>query len=91
MTSGKPIELDLTGEKPISFRQSTNCSPILQGYAVRYDTPAVILYQDAFVAGYQEEEYRLFGMAINFVVICGEQICIQGKNRETVDQGKFIA
>ena len=28
------------------------------------DTPVVIMHQDAFAADYQEEEYRLIGMAI---------------------------
>jgi hypothetical protein len=28
-----------------------------------HDTPVVILRQDAFAADYQEEEYRLIGMA----------------------------
>ena len=30
------------------------------------DLPIVIMHQDAFAADYQEEEYRLLGMAIKF-------------------------
>ena len=30
------------------------------------DIPVVIMRQDAFAADYQEEEYRLIGMAIKF-------------------------
>jgi hypothetical protein len=49
------------------------------------DIPVVILHQGAFAADYQEEEYRLMGMAMKFAGICGKEIRIRGKNRETVD------
>ena len=52
------------------------------------DLPVVILYQDAFAADYQEEEYRLLGMAIKFAGICGKEVHIAGRNRETVDQSQ---
>jgi hypothetical protein len=48
------------------------------------------MHQDAFAADYQEDEYRLIGMAIKFAGICGKEIRIHGRNRETVDQGKTI-
>jgi hypothetical protein len=54
------------------------------------DIPVVVLHQDAFAADYQEEEYRLMGMAIKFAGICGKEIRIHGRNRETVDQVKTI-
>jgi hypothetical protein len=50
------------------------------------DTPVVIMHQDAFAADYQEEEYRLLGMAIKFAGICGKEVRVHGRNRETVDQ-----
>ena len=50
------------------------------------DLPVVIMHQDAFAADYQEEEYRLLGMAIKFAGICGKDVHIAGTNRETVDQ-----
>jgi len=50
------------------------------------DIPVVIMHQDAFAADYQEEEYRLLGMAIKFAGICGKEVRIIGTNRETVDQ-----
>ncbi len=50
------------------------------------DTPVVIMHQDAFAADYQEEEYRLMGMAIKFAGICGKEVRIIGTNRQTVDQ-----
>jgi hypothetical protein len=49
-------------------------------------TPVVIMHQDAFAADYQEEEYRLMGMAIKFAGICGKEVHIIGTNRHTVDQ-----
>jgi hypothetical protein len=52
------------------------------------DTPVVIMHQDAFAADYQEEEYRLIGMAIKFAGICGKEVRIIGTNRQTVDQSK---
>lgn len=48
------------------------------------DIPIVILHQDAFAADYQEEEYRLMGMAVIFAGTCGKEIRIHGRNRETV-------
>ena len=53
-----------------------------------HDTPVVILHQDAFAADYQEEEYRLIGLAIKFAGICGKEVRIIGTNRQTVDQNK---
>jgi hypothetical protein len=50
------------------------------------DTPVVIMHQDAFAADYQEEDYRLIGMAIKFAGICGKEVQIVGTNRRTVDQ-----
>ena len=54
------------------------------------DIPIVVMHQDAFAADYKEDEYRLIGMAIKFAGICGKEIRIHGRNRETVDQGKTI-
>jgi hypothetical protein len=55
-----------------------------------HDVPVVVMHQDAFAADYQEDEYRLIGMAIKFAGICGKEIHIYGRNRETVDQDKTI-
>jgi hypothetical protein len=52
------------------------------------DTPVVIMHQDAFAADYQEEEYRLIGMAVKFAGICGKEVRIIGTNRKTVDLSK---
>jgi hypothetical protein len=50
------------------------------------DAPVAVMHQDAFAADYQDEEYRLLGMAIKFAGICGKEIQIIGTNRQTVDQ-----
>src|SRR5579864_3843897 len=52
------------------------------------DLPIVIMHQDAFAADYQEEEFRLLGMAIKFAGICGKDVHIAGSNRETMDQSQ---
>jgi hypothetical protein len=49
------------------------------------DTPAVLMHQDVFAARYQEEEYRLVGMAVKFAGLYGKDIQFTGRNRETVD------
>jgi hypothetical protein len=46
----------------------------------------VNMHQDSFATDYQEEEYRLVGMAIKFAGICGKEIRIIGTNRRTVNQ-----
>jgi len=51
-----------------------------------HDNTVVTMHQDAFAADYQEEEYRLLGMAIKFAGICGKEVQIVGTNRRTVDQ-----
>ena len=51
-----------------------------------HDNIVVTMHQDAFAADYQEEEYKLLGMAIKFAGICGKEVQIVGTNRRTVDQ-----
>jgi hypothetical protein len=46
------------------------------------DIPVVIMHQDAFAADYQEEEYRLIGMAIKFSGIGGKEVRVRGRNRD---------
>jgi hypothetical protein len=54
------------------------------------DTPGVVvLHQDAFAADYQDDEYKLLGMAIKFAGLYGKEIRIVGKNRETVTQPRI--
>jgi hypothetical protein len=49
----------------------------------------VVLHQDAFAADYQDDEYKLLGMAIKFAGLYGKEIRIVGKNRETVTQPRI--
>jgi hypothetical protein len=51
------------------------------------DPPVLVMHQVAFAADYQEEEYRLLGIAIKFAGICGKELQIIGTNRQTVDEG----
>lgn len=52
------------------------------------DVPAIILHQNAFATDYQEDEYRLLGMAIKFAGIYGKDVHITGANRQTANQSK---
>lgn len=38
------------------------------------DTEAVLLHQDAFAADYQEDEYKLLGMAIKYAGLRGKEV-----------------
>jgi len=49
------------------------------------DAPVIVMHQDAFAADYQEDEYKLLGMAIKFAGICGKEVQIIGTNRHTVE------
>jgi hypothetical protein len=44
----------------------------------------IIIHQDSFAADYQQEEYRLLGMAIKFAGLHGKEVRIIGTNRETL-------
>jgi hypothetical protein len=50
----------------------------------RANTDVVVIHQDSFAAGYQDEEYVLFGKALKFAGIYGKEIRVIGKNRETL-------
>ena len=54
-----------------------------------YDSAdVVIIHQDSFAAGYQEEEYTLFGKAIKFAGLHGKEVRVIGKNKETLTTAK---
>ena len=53
----------------------------------RQSHEVVVIHQDSFAADYQDEEYRLLGMAIKVVGIFGRELRIIGKNRETLNVG----
>jgi hypothetical protein len=53
----------------------------------RQSNDLVVIHQDSFAADYQEDEYRLLGMAIKVAGIFGKELRIIGKNRETLSEG----
>jgi hypothetical protein len=50
------------------------------------DVEVVVLHQDAFAADYQDDEYRLLGMAVKFAGLSGKEVRVVGKNRQTVGE-----
>lgn len=84
MSSGNPT--DLAGKEANLIAAVEKMLPDFARACRAPDTPIVIMHQDAFAADYQEEEYRLVGMAIKFAGICGKEVRVHGRNRETVDQ-----
>jgi hypothetical protein len=50
------------------------------------DVEVVVLHQDAFAADYQEDEFALLGMAIKYAGLCGKDVQVIGKNRQTVGE-----
>jgi hypothetical protein len=55
----------------------------------RENNDVVVLHQDAFAADYQEEEYKLLGMAIKFAGLGGREVRVIGKNRGTLKQPRI--
>ena len=47
------------------------------------DESLLVLHQDAFAAGYHDDEYSLLGMAIQYAGLRGVTLNIIGKNRQT--------
>jgi hypothetical protein len=54
------------------------------------DTELVLLHQDAFAADYQEDEYKLLGMAIKYAGLRGREVRVIGKNRNTLGEDGTI-
>jgi hypothetical protein len=50
------------------------------------DVEVVVLHQDAFAATYEDDEYLLLGMAIKYTGLCGKEVQVIGKNRQTVGE-----
>lgn len=50
------------------------------------DVEVVVLHQDAFAADYQDAEFALLGMAVKYAGLCGKEVQIIGKNRQTVGE-----
>jgi hypothetical protein len=43
----------------------------------------LILHQDAFAAGYHDDEYLLLGMAVKYAGLHGVVVTVVGRNHET--------
>ena len=54
------------------------------------DTELVLLHQDAFAADYQEDEYTLLGMAIEYAGLRGKEVRVVGKNRSSLGEDDAI-
>jgi hypothetical protein len=50
----------------------------------------VVLHQDAFAAEYQDDEYKLLGMAIKYAGLCGKDVRVVGRNRTTVEKPNSV-
>jgi hypothetical protein len=50
------------------------------------DVEVVVLHQDAFAADYRDDECLLLGMAIKYAGLCGKEVQVIGKNRQTVGE-----
>jgi hypothetical protein len=50
------------------------------------DVDVVVLHQDAFAADYRDDEYRLLGMAVKYAGLCGKEVQVIGRNRQTVEE-----
>ena len=50
------------------------------------DADMVVLHQDAFAGGYQDDEYALLGMAIKYAGLCGKEVRVIVTNRQTVGE-----
>jgi hypothetical protein len=43
----------------------------------------MVIHQDAFAAGYDDDEYTLLGMAIKYAGLLGVSVTVTGKNHES--------
>ncbi len=46
----------------------------------------MLLHQDAFAAGYHDDEYTLLGMAIKYAGLLGVAVTVMGRNHKTFDE-----
>jgi hypothetical protein len=67
MSSGNPTET--AKKEAILIAAIEKMLPDFARTCRSQETPVVIMHQDAFAADYQEDEYRLMGMAIKFAGI----------------------
>ena len=49
----------------------------------KVDAEAIVQHQDAFAAGYDDDEYMILGMAVKYAGLHGVKIMVIGTNHET--------
>jgi len=54
-------------------------------FAHKEGKPGLLQHQDAFAAGYHDDEYTLLGMAIKYAGLFGVRVTVGGTNRETIE------
>ena len=84
MSSGNPTET--AKKEAILIAAIEKMLPDFARTCRSQETPVVIMHPDAFAADYQEDEYRLMGMAIKFAGIRGKEVRVIGTNRQTVER-----
>jgi hypothetical protein len=81
-------EVEITNRESSLIKAMENLLPDFARLC-REENDEVVLHQDAFAADYQEDEYKLLGMAIKFAGLCGREVRIIGKNRGTLKQPRI--
>jgi hypothetical protein len=84
MSSGNPTET--AKKEAILIAAIEKMLPDFARTCRSQETPVVIMHQDAFASDYQEDEYRLMGMAISLLVSAAKKSASLGTNRQTVER-----
>jgi hypothetical protein len=71
MTNGNPADL-VRKEADLIAAIDKNLPDFARACRA-HDIPIVVMHQDAFAADYQEDEYRLIGMAISSLVFAAKK------------------
>ena len=96
MAQPKKMRLGTDGPSPSMHEEEARVAVLeatVRHYIPEFDTavkkaisdvegrpPVLILHQDAFAAGYDDDEYTLLGMAIKYAGLRGVTVEIIGKN-----------
>ncbi|MBL8818727.1 MAG: hypothetical protein JNL58_22050 [Planctomyces sp.] len=96
MTEPRRLRLGTDGPSPTIYEEETRIAVLqatvphyLPGFDsaiekaiadARGGSPVLILHQDAFAAGYDDDEYTLLGMAIKYAGLRGVTVQVMGKN-----------
>ncbi|HZW96381.1 MAG TPA: hypothetical protein VFF64_25780 [Candidatus Eremiobacteraceae bacterium] len=58
--------------------------------ACAHDPELVLLHKTIFAADYQEDKYKLLGMAIKYAGLRGKEVRVIGKNRSSLGEEERI-